>query len=131
MNWLRFIGNAVVRLFTHQDLQQLGAEASVLEKLGENKAITFAKGVAQHLDPEVAKFLAEHPAIAAEFHVLSDDEIAAEQAQRTGNSGGTSTPTGSSPQSGSSAIETDSSPASSSTSSASPSTTGPEADSGK
>lgn len=104
-NWLRYIGNAVIRLFTHENLSQLGAEASTLEKLGENKAIVFAKGVAQHVDPELARFLAEHPATAAAFHVLNDDEIAAEQAQRTGNSGGSSTPTSSSPASGDSATD--------------------------
>lgn len=117
MNWLRYVGNAIVRLLTHQDLQQLGAEVSVLEKLGENKAVVFAKGVAQHVDPEVAQFIANHPALQDEFHTLSDDEIAAEQAQRTGNSGGTSTTSSSTDSSASQASEGDAGASSSSSSS--------------
>lgn len=120
-NWLRYVGTAIVRLLTHQDLQQLGAEASVLEKLGENKAVVFAKGVAQHVDEDVARFIAGHPALQDEFHTLSADEIAAEQAQRTGNSGGTST-TGSPSDSQTSEGDTGASSSSSSSESAPPAT---------
>lgn len=123
LNWLRYIGSAAVRLLTHQDLSQLGAEASVLEKLGENKAIVFAKGVAQHVEADVANFIANHPALQNDFHQLTEDEIAAEQAQRTGNSGGTSTPTEPSSSSGESATEQSSGAASSTTSSESPTPT--------
>lgn len=117
MYWLRYIGSAIVRLLTHQDLQQLGAEASVLEKLGENKAVVFAKGVAQHVDEDVARFIAGHPALQDEFHTLSADEIAAEQAQRTGNSGGTSTTSSPTDSSASQTSEGDTGTSSSSSSS--------------
>lgn len=84
--WLRFVGTAAGRVLTALDLGSLGAEAKVVEALGENAAVAFVRGVAQHLEPGVAQFIAEHPALQGEFHTLTDDEAAAEVAQRKGNS---------------------------------------------
>jgi len=113
--FLTFVGDSVARLLTHVDLAGLGAEARTLEQLGENKAIAFVRGVAQHVESDLATFIAEHPAIGHEFHVLSDEEAAAELAQRTGNSDGSSGSTASSPTN----TENDGAPTTSSSSSAS------------
>jgi hypothetical protein len=94
--WLRYVGNSAARVLSKIDLSGLGAEAKALESLGENAAVSFVRGVAQHIEPQLADFIANHPMLQGEFHTLSDDEAQAEVAQRTGNSGGSSTPTSSS-----------------------------------
>jgi hypothetical protein len=83
--WLRYAGSALTRVLSHLDLSQLGADAKELEALGENAAVTFVKGVAQHVEPGLAAFIAGHPALQDEFHTLTDDEAAAEVAQRKGD----------------------------------------------
>jgi hypothetical protein len=122
--WLKFIGAEANRVLTVLDLGNLGAEVHVLEKLGENAAVTFVKGVAQKVEPVVAEFIATHPALQSDFHTLSDDEAADEVAARTGNpAGGTST-------SGSSTSTTsgdDGAPSTSGSSSASGETSTPSA----
>lgn len=94
--WLRYIGAEANKVLSALDLSKLGAWESELVSLGENKAIAFVKNVAQHVEPNLAQFIADHPTLAAEFQTLSDEEAAAEVAKRTTDpsrpAGDTSTP---------------------------------------
>lgn len=84
--WLRYVGAEANKILTHANLEKLGAWGKELATLGENAAVGFIKNVAQHVEPNLAQFIADHPALSAEFQTLSDDEAAAEVAQRKGPS---------------------------------------------
>lgn len=120
--WLRYIGAEANKVLTHGNLQRLGAWTQELEALGENAAVSFIKNVAQHIEPGLAQFIADHPALSGEFQTLTDDEAAAEVAQRKGPqepTTDTSTPSSSTGSSTDSATASDAGASTSDSSSAS------------
>lgn len=79
LNLLKYIGDSARRILTHSDLQNLGATGEDLKSLSENTVLTFVKDGLHDVEAGLAKFIANHPALSAEFHLLSDDEAAATQ----------------------------------------------------
>lgn len=77
-NIIKYIGDSAKRILTAQDLSGLGATESQLKSLSGNSILTFVKGAAHDVEEELARFIANHPTLAGEFHVLSDDEAKAE-----------------------------------------------------
>ena len=78
-NVLKYIGDAAKRVLTTKDLTDLGADETQLKSLSGNSVLTFVKGAAHDVEEDLAKFIAGHPKLSAEFHLLSDDEAEDEQ----------------------------------------------------
>lgn len=77
-NIIKYIGDSAKRILTAQDLSSLGATGEQLKSLSGNSILTFVKGAAHDIEEELAHFIANHPTLSGEFHVLSDDEAKAE-----------------------------------------------------
>lgn len=81
MKFLKYIGDAGTRILSKLDLANLGADAAEVLSKFEGDAIAFTKNVAVEINTHVAEFIANHEELAHEFHLLSDDEAAAEAAK--------------------------------------------------
>lgn len=75
---IKYIGDATKRILTTQDLTDLGATGDQIKSLSGNSVLTFVRGVAHDVETGVAEFIAHHPDLAGEFHLLSQDEAADE-----------------------------------------------------
>lgn len=73
-NVLKYIGDSAKRVLTTEDLKNLGADENQLKTLSGNSVLTFLKGAAHDVEQDLAKFIASHPTLSNEFHLLSDDE---------------------------------------------------------
>jgi cell division septation protein DedD len=71
---LKYIGDSAKRIFSAKDLADLGATGDQLKSLSGNSVLTFVKNAAHDVEEGLAHFIAEHPTLAGEFHLLSDDE---------------------------------------------------------
>lgn len=77
-NIIKYIGDSAKRIVTTEDLKNIGATEDDLRSLSGNAVLTFVKNAAHEVETHLAQFIAGHPKLAAEFHLLSDDEAAAE-----------------------------------------------------
>jgi hypothetical protein len=77
-NVLKYIGDSAKRILTTEDLKNLGATEDNLKSLSGNTVLTFVKGVAHDVEAGLASFIASHPTLSNEFHMLSDEEAADE-----------------------------------------------------
>ena len=118
-NVLKYIGDSAKRIFTTQDLKDLGADETQLKSLSGNSVLTFLKGAAHDVEQDLAKFIAGHPSLASEFHLLSDDEAEDEQTITSpvseGAAPGSTDPAGTTPAEGDAAPTAENSPAQTST----------------
>ncbi len=80
MKLLKYIGDAGTRILSKLDLAGLGADAETVLSNIEGDALAFSKNVVVEINTHVAEFIAGHEDLAHEFHLLSDDEAAAEVA---------------------------------------------------
>lgn len=101
LNILKYIGDSAKRIFTTKDLQDLGATGDQLKSLSGNSVLTFVKDAAHDVEEGLAKFIAGHPTLANEFHLLSDEEAEDEQSVSSpvseGAGPGSTEPAGSTP----------------------------------
>lgn len=77
LNLIKYIGDSAKRILTTSDLQNLGATGDELKSLSGNSVLTFVKDAVHDVEAGLARFIANHPTLANEFHLLSDDEAAA------------------------------------------------------
>ncbi len=75
---VKYIGDSAKRILTTKDLANIGATEDQLKSLSGNSILTFVKGAAHEVETGLADFIANHPALAGEFHKLSEDEAKAE-----------------------------------------------------
>lgn len=107
-NLIKYIGDAAKRVFTTEDLKNIGATEEDLKSLSGNSVLTFAKNAVHELESGLAHFIASHPTLSAEFHVLADDEAADEDLANVTNpvtegaGPGDSSPAGTTPTDGTS-----------------------------
>lgn len=105
-NLIKYIGDSAKRIISAKDLGDLGATEEQLKSLSEGSILTFVKGAAHELEVGLADFIANHPVLSAEFHVLSDDEAKAETTVTNPVSQSESTPAPAAPVAESSPAET-------------------------
>lgn len=115
-NLIKYIGDSAKRVLSESDLQDIGATGEDLKSLGQGSVLTFVKGAAHELESGLAHFIANHPTLSHEFHLLSDDEAADEDPTTVTNPVSTpAVPTSSATSAESQSSSTTESPASSET----------------